>query len=374
MKKWVLSALVIALVLLLVACVNGDADSAEEGEQSTQGAATGSSGKPKVGVSMPTKSLQRWNQDGTNLKAQLENAGYEVDLQYAGDQEIPLQVTQLEDMISGGCSVLVVAAIDGEQVDSPMQQAKEANIPVVSYDRLIRNSDAVSYYASFDNERVGRTQGQAIVDALDLTTAKGPFNIEIFTGDSADNNVRFFFNGAMSVLQPYIDSGVLRVPSGQVTQAQCATEAWSPEESQARMENLVASQGYGPYDVRLDAVLSTNDSIAQGITNALLAAGYTKKDFPFLTGQDCDVASMKNMLKGFQSMSIFKDTRILADQTVKMVDAILKGEEPELNNTTDYDNGTGVIPAYLCTPITCTLDNYRELLIDSGYYTEDQLR
>jgi putative multiple sugar transport system substrate-binding protein len=349
------------------------ADDAAATEEPADDAAVSTEGL-KVGVSMPTKSLQRWNQDGDNLKTQLEAAGYEVDLQYAGDNEIPLQVTQLENMISGGCKVLVIAAIDATQLSSPLEQAKEAGIPVIAYDRLLMNSDAVTYYASFDNFKVGETQGQAIVDALELTTNKGPFNIELFTGDPGDNNVVFFFGGAMSILQPYIDDGVLVVPSGQTEQAQCATENWNTEKSQARMENLISSQGYSPSGTKLDAVLSSNDSVAQGITNALVGAGYTKDDFPFLTGQDCDVASMKNMLKGLQSMSVFKDTRLLADQTVKMVDSVLKGEEPELNNTADYDNGTGVIPSYLCDPIKCTLDNYKELLIDSGYYKEEELQ
>jgi putative multiple sugar transport system substrate-binding protein len=366
----------------MAACGSGGSDTSTNDEPATTEDTTDTSSdqpadsgeKLKVGVSMPTKSLQRWNQDGDNLKSQLEAAGYEVDLQYAGDNEIPLQVTQLEDMISGGCKVLVIAAIDSTQLGSPMEQAKEKNIPVIAYDRLIMNSDAVSYYASFDNFKVGEAQGQFIVDALDLENQKGPFNIEMFTGDPADNNVNFFFGGAVSVLQPYIDSGVLKVPSGQTEQAQCATENWNSEKSQARMENLISAQGYGPSKTKLDAVLSSNDSVAQGITNALVGAGYTKDDFPVLTGQDCDVASMKNMLAGLQAMSIFKDTRTLADQTVKMVDAILQGNEPEVNNTEDYDNGTGKIPSYLCDPIPCTLDNYKELLIDSGYYKEDELQ
>jgi putative multiple sugar transport system substrate-binding protein len=381
--------LALVLALSMAACNSGgsDSDSASEEPAATEepaeapedttaeepAADTSSSEGLKVGVSMPTKSLQRWNQDGDNLKSQLEAAGYTVDLQYAGDNEIPLQVTQLENMIAGGCKVLVIAAIDATQLSSPLEQAKEANIPVIAYDRLIMNSDAVTYYASFDNFKVGQTQGQAIVDALGLDSNKGPFNIELFTGDPGDNNVVFFFGGAMDILQPYIDDGVLVVPSGQTEQAQCATENWNTEKSQARMENLISSQGYSPSGTKLDAVLSSNDSVAQGITNALVGAGYTKDDFPFLTGQDCDVASMKNMLKGLQSMSVFKDTRLLADQTVKMVDSVLKGEQPEINNDTDYDNNTGIIPSYLCDPIACTLENYKELLIDSGYYQESEL-
>ncbi|MDR1795902.1 MAG: sugar-binding protein [Clostridiales Family XIII bacterium] len=319
---------------------------------------------------MPTKSLQRWNQDGDNMKKELEAAGYEVDLQYAGDNEIPLQVTQLEDMISGGCQVLVIAAIDGSSLGSPLEQAKEAGIPVIAYDRLIMNSDAVSYYATFDNWMVGTYQGQYIVDTLDLDNQEGPFNIELFTGDPGDNNINFFFGGAMEVLQPYIDEGVLVVPSGQTEKAQAATESWSSEKSQARMETLISSQGYSPTGTKLDAVMCSNDSTALGVTNALVGAGYTEADFPIITGQDCDVTNTNNMLKGLQSMSVFKDTRTLAAQVVKMVDAIAKGSEPEINNTSDYDNGTGAIPTYLCEPVVCTADNYVELLIDSGYYVD----
>ncbi|MDR3072189.1 MAG: sugar-binding protein [Clostridiales Family XIII bacterium] len=327
----------------------------------------------KVGVSMPTTSLQRWNQDGDNIKKQLEEAGYTVDLQYAGDNEIPLQIQQIEDMIADGCKILIVAAIDANQLSGPMTAAKEAGIPVISYDRLIMGTNAVSYYATFDNTKVGNLQGQAIVDALDLENQAGPFHIELFTGDLADNNVNFFFGGAMDVLQPYIDSGVLVVPSEQTTTALCATENWNTEKSQERMEALIASQGYGPNGKKLDAILSSNDSVANGITNALVAAGYTEKNFPVLTGQDCDITSVKNMIAGTQTMSVFKDTRILAEQTVKMVKAILEGEEVPVNDTTTYNNGTGIIPTFLCEPVPGNASNYKELLIESGYYTEEQL-
>lgn len=319
---------------------------------------------------MPTQSLQRWNQDGSNMKSQLETAGYTVDLQYAGDNDIPTQVSQLENMISGGCNVLVIAAIDGSSLTEVLKGAKDKNIPVISYDRLIMNSDAVTYYATFDNYKVGTFQGQFIRDALKLDSASGPFDIELFTGSPDDNNVNFFFPGAMDVLNPYIQSGKLVVKSGQTTKAQCATPNWNTEESQKRMENLISSMGYGPKGTKLDAVLSSNDSVANGITNALVAAGYTKDNFPILTGQDCDKTSVKNMLAGTQSMSIFKDTRTLAAQVVKMVDSILKGTKVEVNDTKTYDNGTGIIPSYLCDPVVCTIDNYKKLLIDSGYYTE----
>ncbi|MDR1621248.1 MAG: sugar-binding protein [Synergistaceae bacterium] len=327
----------------------------------------------KIGVSMPTQSLQRWNQDGANMKARLEAAGYEVDLQFAGDNEVPVQVSQLENMISGGCKVLVISAIDGSSLTTVLNDAKAQGIKVIAYDRLIMNTDAVSYYATFDNFKVGTLQGEFIRDQLKLDSTAGPYNIELFTGDPGDNNINFFFGGAMSILKPYIDSGKLVVKSGQTEQAQCATPSWSTERAQARMENIITSMNYGPNGVKLHAVYSSNDSVANGITNALVGAGYTKDNFPLLTGQDCDVTSMKNILAGIQSMSIFKDTRTLAERVVKMVDAIMKGSAPEINDTETYDNGTGIIPSFLCDPVFCTKDNYKELLIDSGYYTEAQL-
>lgn len=327
-------------------------------------------GKAKIGVSMPTQSLQRWNQDGANMKAQLEAAGYAVDLQYAGDNDIPTQVAQIENMIVGGCKVLVIAAIDGSSLTEVLKDAKANNIPVIAYDRLIMNSDAVSYYASFDNFKVGVIQGEYLRDKLNLKSAAGPFNMELITGDPGDNNAGFFFNGALSILKPYIDSGKIKILSGQKTFAQCATPSWSTEEAQKRFENIITSVGYGPKGVKLDAVMASNDSTAQGVTNALVGAGYTKANFPLLTGQDCDKASVKNMLLGLQSMSIFKDTRTLAAQVVEMVNAIAKGDTVPVNDKKTYDNGTGIIPSFLCDPVFATLDNYKELLIDSGYYTE----
>jgi putative multiple sugar transport system substrate-binding protein len=292
---------------------------------------------------------------------------------------VPTQVSQIENMISGGCEALVIAPIDGFALTEVLKGAKEKGIKVISYDRLIMNSDAVTYYATFDNSKVGQEQGKFIEEKLDLKNAAGPFNIELFTGDAADNNVNFFFGGAMEILQTYIDSGKLIVKSGQKTLAQCATTNWNTEEAQKRMENLITSNGYGPSATKLDAVLSSNDSVANGVTNALLAAGYTKDNMPILTGQDCDKPSVKNIIAGTQSMSIFKDTRTLATQVVKMVGSVLKGTEVEINDTTTYNNmdkGTtpNVIPSFLCDPVVCTLDNYKQLLIDSGYYTEAELK
>ena len=322
-----------------------------------------------VGVAMPTKDLQRWNQDGANMKAELEAAGYTVDLQYAAN-DIATQVSQIENMINSGCKLLVVASIDGDSLGTVLEMAKEASIPVIAYDRLIMNSDAVSYYATFDNYMVGTIQGQYIKDQLDLDNAEGPFNIELTTGDPGDNNARFFFGGAMDVLQPYIDQGKLVVKSGQTAFEEVATANWATDAAQARMDAIIAAN-YSDGTV-LHACLCSNDSTALGVANSL-EANYTG-EYPIITGQDCDIASVKNILDGKQSMSIFKDTRTLASKVVEMVDAIMKGGEAPINDTETYDNGTGIIPSFLCEPVFADIDNYKELLIDSGYYTEADLQ
>ena len=323
----------------------------------------------KIGVAMPTQDLQRWNQDGSNMKAELEAKGYEVDLQYAGNDSAT-QASQIENMIANGDQLLVVASIDGDSLGTVLAQAKEANIPVISYDRLIMNTDAISYYATFDNYLVGKTQGEFLVDALDLENADGPFNLEIVTGDPGDNNVNFFYGGAMDVLQPYIDEGKLVVPSGQIAKEEVATANWATDAAQSRFENILSSN-YAD-GTNLDAVLASNDSTALGVENAL-AANYTG-EYPIITGQDCDIANVANIVAGKQAMSVFKDTRALASHVVEMVDAIISGEEVPVNDTETYDNGTGIIPSYLCEPVAVTQDNYKEMLIDSGYYTEDQIQ
>ena len=357
-KKLIGILLCVAMIAsLFVACGKKESETGAKG------------GNKTVGVCMPTKTLQRWNQDGANMKKELEAAGYKVDLQYA-DDDIPTQVSQIENMIASDVSVLVIASIDGDSLGTVLAQAKKKNIPVIAYDRLIMNTDAVSYYATFDNYMVGTKQGQYIETALDLKNAAGPFNIELITGDPGDNNAKYFFNGAMDVLNQYVDAGKLVIKSGQKDFATVATAGWKTENAQTRMENIISS--FYADGTQLDAVMASNDSTALGVANALTAS-YTGK-WPVLTGQDCDIAAVKNMLAGKQSMSIFKDTRTLATQVVKMVDAIMKGQKAEVNNTTDYDNGKGIVPSFLCEPVFADVNNYKTLLIESGYYTEDQLK
>ena len=273
-------------------------------------------------------------------------------------------------MINSGCDVLVISAIEGSSLGSALALAKENEIPVIAYDRLLMDSDWVSYYATFNNYMVGTIQGTYVKDALDLENAEGPFIIEITAGDPGDNNARYFYQGAIDVLMPYIESGKLVVKSGQIDFTEVATPTWATEVAQNRAENILSS--FYADGTNLDAWVCSNDSTALGVANAL-AANYNGT-YPIITGQDCDIANTKNMIAGKQAMSVFKDTRTLAAQVVKMVGQILKGEEVDVNDTETYDNNVIVVPSFLCEPVFASADNYKELLIDSGYYTEDQLK
>ena len=371
MKKKLLSVLLTGAFVtsMLVGCGTSTetTDSGNGAANTTSESSTASNGT-KVGVAMPTKDLQRWNQDGANMQKELEAAGYEVDLQYASN-DVQTQVSQIENMINSGCNVLVVAAIEGSSLGEAMDMAAEKGIPVIAYDRLIMNTDAVSYYATFDNYKVGEVQGQYIIDQLDLENTDQTYTMEITAGDPGDNNAGFFYNGAMDLLKPYIEKGTLVVKSGQTEFAEVATPAWATETAQSRMETILSSN-YANDD--LNICLCSNDSTALGVENAL-AANY-KGEYPIITGQDCDIENTKNMIAGKQSMSVFKDTRTLASQVVKMVGQILSGETVDVNDTETYDNGTGTVPSYLCEPVFADKDNYQKLLIESGYYTEDQLK
>ena len=333
-----------------------------------------------VGVTMPTKSSERWIADGNNIKAALEKLGYTVDLQYA-ENDIPTQVNQLENQITRGAKLLVIAPIDGTAITTQLQSAKDNKIPVISYDRLIRNSPNVDYYATFDNFKVGVQQATSLLVGLGLKTedgadgtAKGPFNIELFAGSPGDNNATFFFNGAMSVLKPLMDNGTLVVKSGQTDFNTVAILRWDPATAQRRMEDIITSSYGGGATVQ--GVLSPYDGLSIGILSALKSNGYgtAAQPYPTVTGQDAEVASVKSIIAGEQFATIYKDTRQLADVTVKMADAVIKGGQPPVNNTTDYDNGVKVVPSYLLDPVIVYKDNYQKVLVDSGYYTAAQLQ
>jgi putative multiple sugar transport system substrate-binding protein len=328
--------------------------------------------KGTIGIAMPTKSSERWVADGQNMVDQFKALGYTTDLQY-GDDVVQNQVSQIENMITKGVKLLVIAPIDGSSLTSTLQHAADMKIPVVSYDRLIRGTPNVDYYATFDNFKVGVLQADYIVDKLNLKQAKGPMNIELFAGSPDDNNATFFFNGAMSVLQPYIDKGVLVVRSGQTSFDQVATLRWDGGLAQSRMDNLL-SQAYTT--ARVDAVLSPFDGISRGVISALKSAGYgnAAKPLPVVTGQDAELASVKSIVAGEQTQTVFKDTRELAKAAVQEANAVLTGGKPEVNDTKTYDNGVKVVPSYLLQPVSVDKSNYEAVLINSGYYKQSDVQ
>ena len=326
--------------------------------------------KGTVGIAMPTKSSARWIDDGNNIVKILKERGYGTDLQYAED-DIPNQLSQIENMVTKGAKVLVIAAIDGTTLSDVLRQAKARGITVIAYDRLIRNTPNVDYYATFDNFQVGALQAQSIEQGLGLKEGKGPFNIELFGGSPDDNNAYFFYNGAMSVLQPYIDSGKLVVASRQTGMDKVSTLRWDGATAQSRMDNLL-SAFYGRK--RVDAVLSPYDGLSIGIISSLRGVGYgsASQPMPVISGQDAEVPSIKAMLRGEQYSTIFKDTRDLARVTVDMVDAVLGGKEVTVNDTKTYNNGVKVVPSYLLKPVVVDKSNWEKVLIDSGYYKRSQ--
>jgi putative multiple sugar transport system substrate-binding protein len=369
----------LALAMAMTAC--GSSTKTVDQNAASSAAPGAAPGEALVGVTMPTKSSERWIHDGDNVKSALEKLGYKVDLQYA-ENDIPTQVNQIENQITRGAKLLVIASIDGTAITTQLQEAADKKIPVIAYDRLIRNSPNVDYYATFDNFKVGVQQATSLLVGLGLKKedgsdgdAKGPFNIELFAGSPDDNNATFFFNGAMETLKPYVDKGTLVVKSGQVDFKTVAILRWDPATAQKRMEDVL-TKTYSGGDAKVQGVLSPYDGLSIGILSALKSNGYGTADqpYPVVTGQDAEAASVKSIIAGEQFATIYKDTRQLADVTVKMADAVLKGGKAEVNNTTDYDNGSKVVPSYLLDPSIVYKDNYKQLLVDSGYYTEDQLK
>ena len=362
-----LSRSVVPVVVLLVAACG-----ARTSEQQVS-----SAGGALVGVTMPTTSSERWTHDGENIKHDLEAQGYRVDLQYA-ENDVPVQVKQIEGQITKGAKVLIIASVDGSALTGPLQHAADARIPVIAYDRLLRNSPYVDYYATFENFRVGIYQAESLLTGLGLRTADGkpgsatgPFNVELFAGSPDDNNSTFFFNGAMSVLKPYIDSGAVMVRSGQVDFQSVTTLRWDGETARKRMEEILTTTYRR---TKVNGVLSPYDGISLGILTALKNNGYGSP-LPIVTGQDAELPSVKSIIAGEQYSTIYKDTRELATATARMADAVLKGRTPpQVNNLNDYSNGVKVVPAFLLNPVSVDKTNYHKVLVESGYYSEAQLR
>ena len=379
MKKFLALILALSMALALVACGNGGNNgSANNGGNDTNNSQNegGDSEQPgagkTVGIAMPTQSSERWIKDGDNMKKQLEALGYEVVLQYAED-DVQMQVSQIENMVAQMVDCLVIAAVDSGALTAVEAQAKAAGIPIIAYDRLLMDTDAVSYYASFDNKGVGTAIAEYIVEAKDLEAAREAgesYTIEFFMGSPDDNNAVLLHEGIMEVLQPYLDDGTLVCKTGRTSFADTNILRWSQETAQQMCENYLS----GFYaDEDLDIVCSAFDGFAYGCRSALEAAGYTEENWPLITGQDAELMAVKNIISGKQTMSIYKDTRLLAEKCVSMVNAVVTGSEPEINDTETYDNGVFVVPSYLCTPVAVDVNNYEELLIDGGYYTAEDL-
>ena len=380
MKKKVLAAIMAAAMVALTACgaaapaapAAAPADDAAAAPAATEeeapAAEAPSGGGKKVAVAMPTQSSERWMHDGANMKAQLEELGYTVDLQYAED-DVQAQVSQIENMIAAGANCLVIAAIDSDALVNVEQQAKDAGIPVIAYDRLLMNTDAVSYYATFDNKGVGTKIGEYIVQHCGATK-DDPKTIELFMGSPDDNNAHMLYAGLMEQIQPLLDEGALVCKSGQLDFDSNNTLRWDQQTAMKRCEDIL-TRYYA--DEELDIIASAFDGLSYGCMSALEGAGYTDANWPMITGQDAELMACKHIISGKQTMSIYKDTRLLASKCVTMVQAVLEGAEPEINDTEQYNNGKIVVPSYLCEPVPVDKDNYKEVIIGGGYYTEEQL-
>ncbi len=365
-NKLALVAGIGALALSLAACSSEDTTTTTS---AAPGTTADTATECNVGIAMPTRSLERWINDGEGLQKLLEADGCTVDLQYA-DNKTDQQISQIQNMVANGSNILVIAAIDGTTLGPVLQEAGDSGATVIAYDRLILGSPNVDYYATFDNYSVGTLQGNYIVDTLGLADGKGPFNLEPFAGSPDDNNAGFFFGGAWDVISQYVDNGQLVIPSGKDLSQPDSWKGigilgWGSDDAQAEMDNRLSSFYAG--GAKVDVVLSPNDSLAQGISQSLQLAGYTAADFPVLTGQDGDKASVVNILNGVQSMTVWKDTRLLGERVAMMVKSIVAGTDVEVNDTETYDNGELIVPSYLITPEVVIKDTVQSKLIDSGF-------
>ena len=370
LRKTQIVAAVAGAALLLVGA--SACSSTRDTTSGSTGGSTAAAAGGLIGIAMPTKSLERWNNDGAHLEELLKAAGYTTSLQYA-DNKVEQQITQLQNMINQNPKVLVIASIDGTALGPVLAQAKAKKIAVIAYDRLINGTADVDYYATFDNYKVGQLQGQFIETKLGLKDGKGPFNLEPFAGSPDDNNAKFFFSGAWDVLKPYVDKGQLVVPSGKAPASDAdwtkiGVQGWKSETAQSEMDNRLNSFYQGK---KVNVVLSPNDSLALGIEQSLDSQGYkVGAEWPIVTGQDADKANVKNMIAGKQAMTVWKDTRTLGDQVAKMIDQIVKSEKVTVNDEKTYDNGKKVVPTFLLPPQVVTNDkaDITKSLVDSKFY------
>lgn len=364
MKKRVIS--IFLVILMTVTILTGCTE--DGGLQETEMPGIGKT----VGLAMPTQYADRWISDFTSLKEQLAALGYMVIDRFAEDN-IELQISQIEEFIELKVDCIVISSIDSAALTEVENKAKEAGIPIIAYDRLLMNTDAVSYYATFDNKGIGRTIGEMIVaeEELEDVRAAGEFRtIEFFMGSPDDNNAYMIYQGLLEVLKPYLDDGTLVCRSGNISFNDTSILRWSKDLAEERCRKYL-KQYYT--EEELDICASAFDKFSYGCITALEEGGYTEENWPLITGQDAEIEACKYILEGKQAFTIYKDTRLLAEKCVTMVNAVCNGMEPEINDTEQYYNNVITVPAYLCKPVVVDKENMKTLLIDSGYYTEEQL-
>ncbi|WP_462331693.1 substrate-binding domain-containing protein [Schwartzia sp. (in: firmicutes)] len=311
------------------------------------------SASKKVAVAFANSSAS-WQKNGQTIKSSLEKEGYTVDLQFADSAE--QQNEQLKAQIASGPNCIVIGAVDSGKLGEVLTEAKNKKIPVIAFDRLIMNTDAVSYYASFDSRFVGEAMGEYLEAAMNLKSGAGPFRMEVFAGDPSDNNAHLFFSGAMDILKPYIDKGQLIVPSGEITFDKVSTKDWKPETAGDRMKKLLSGPDSG---APLDAILAPNDGIAGGVRDALKAGGYSA--MPLMSGQDAESKALEAVKNGEQTFTIYKSSDLLVAKTVRMIKAVVDGTTPDINDVKTYNNGVITVPSYLCTPLIIDKGNLSEV-------------
>ncbi len=318
------------LILILAAAISGCSEST-----------LGGSGSKNIAVCFPN-TTESWQRNGDTLTKLLQEEGFNVDVQFS--DTIEKQQQQVKDAIAKKPGCIVIAAIDSAAFVDVLEDAKKNNVPVIAFERMLLNSDAVSYYASFDGAAVGEAMGEYFESVLNLKSGAGPYNIEFFAGSTTDSGAGIYFSNAMKILEPYLRSGQLVCRSGQTNFEQVAVAEWNSANARPRIRDIF-NKYYS--DATLNVVLSPNDDIAGVLLEEFKAAG---KPFPLISGLDGDPAAFDRIRAGQQTFTVAKDPEVLTSKCVRMIKAVVEGTQPDINDVTNYNNGVKVIPAYLCTP------------------------
>ena len=331
--------LCLTLLLIFAATLSGCGSTAQEKSKN-------------IAVCFPN-TTSSWQRNGDSLQKLLEEEGFTVNVQFSAT--IEEQQQQVKDVIGKNPDCIVIGAIDSAAFVEVLENAKKKNIPVIGFDRIISNTDAISYYASFDNGAIGDGMGEYIAAALNLKNGGGPFNIEFFAGGPSDNNAHIFFENTMKILEPYLRSGQLVCRSGQTTFEQVAVADWNSANARPRIQELM-NRYYT--DAPLQVILSPNDDIAGVILDEIGKAG---KPYPIISGLDGDPAAFERIKNGQQTFTIAKDPDVLTAKCVRMIKAVVEGTQPDINDVTNYNNGVKVVPSYLCTPMIIDKTNVNSM-------------